>query len=178
MKTIRNLILFMVCFLTILSCGNKNSKLNQLLGSWQIEQVLDEKGNVLLDVSKKDSIIAQGLVEDRNYYQMNEIEFTAEDSIKSVQESENLLKMLFETKYEFGKDGVFKIHTWNERENMTPVTQEGTYKFNEKTSTIERSVTKGDQKQDDKITVEWLADGRMKMATANNTQFWVLKKVE
>lgn len=178
MKIIRISILFVVYALTFLTCSNKNSKLNQLLGSWQIEQVLDEKGNAVLEASKKDSLIAQSVVNDRNYYQMNEIEFTAEDSIKSVQESENLLKILFETKYEFGKDGMYKVHSWNERENMTAVTLEGSYIFDEKTSSIERSVTRGDQKQDDKVTVEWLADGRMKMAIANNTQFLVLKKVK
>lgn len=178
MKTIRNCVLFIVCALTILSCGNKNRKLNQLLGSWQIEQVLDEKGNAILEASKKDSLIAQSVVEDRNYYQMNETEFTAEDSIKSVQESENLLKILFETQYEFGKEGMYKVHTWNERENMTAVTLDGSYMFDEKTSSIERSVSRGDQKQNDKVIVAWLADGRMKMAIANNTQFLVLKKVQ
>ncbi|MCX7743290.1 MAG: hypothetical protein N2167_01860 [Flavobacteriales bacterium] len=178
MKTIRIHLLIIVTTLIAVSCGSKNSKLDQLLGTWQVEQVLDDKGNIILDASKKDSLIAQGLAEDRNYYQMNEIEFTPEDSLKSVQESENLLKILFETKYEFGKNGIFKLHSWNERGNMTAVSLEGTYKFDEKTSSIERSVTKGDQKQDDKLPVEWLSDGRMKMAIDNNSQYLVLKKVQ
>jgi hypothetical protein len=149
-----------------------------LLGVWQIEQILDEKGNVIMEASQKDSLIAKGLAEDRNSYQMNEIQFTAEDSLQSIKESEIMLKILFETRYEFGKGGVCKIHTWIIRQNIEAVTLEGTYKFDEKTSTIERSITNGDQKQEGLIHVEWLADGRMKWSNPNNTQFMVFRKIE
>lgn len=96
-----------------------------MIGTWQIEQLLNQKGDVIVDASKIDSLIAHNIIDERNYFEMKNLKFTAEDSMYFLKKTENVLQILFETQYKFSKGSTYKyLHGMKKKIYHSPCKKE------------------------------------------------------